>query len=294
MNEREYTFLLGESIYSLIGLLPLPLQGRAAGFLISYSGTDHDIFSRYPSPVKNIIYCIELDLSPHKKDGFSALSSGPVWSLHAELLFWHSLEDHLLDGQIPVSQEILELRSLIKTRLLNRIENHPSQEARHCMLQELDRFYRFHSSPPKEGFASSIRSIRDEAALWLIPPIDLAMEKQLPKRSLRDLLRSYLYFLVAYRLMDDLEDVSADIHTGTRSTIYHALSDQGQARWKTHQSPEQNDLKNAEDSARKRILRYTSFSIYFAYRSGIRSFADEINRWTRRTLHPGVDHPMQL
>jgi len=68
-------------------------------------------------------------------------------------------------------------------------------------------------------------------ATWLIIPALLARKMNISADAAASILSGYESFGIAWRLLDDVIDLEADIKKGVRSSVYWALSDDARKMW---------------------------------------------------------------
>jgi hypothetical protein len=208
---------------------------------------EFDYFRNYPAPAWSVLHWIEqhgdgrLPLAP--EDGC------PARTAHAMALFLHPLDDHLNDGQLPANHLHLLLRSQAWLRMhaaLDRLAIHvPKGPA--IVRGYIDAYYASIGSSPAiptlEGYSTHFRN---QMATGLIVPVLLA------KMGAGDAFaaaieNAYGAFGVAWRLLDDLQDMAADMASGSHSAIYFCLPSAVQKQW--------DQPSRGEDRARYDAIR---------------------------------------
>ncbi|MBC2736946.1 MAG: hypothetical protein HF981_21475 [Desulfobacteraceae bacterium] len=190
-----------------------------------------DYFRNYPSPAWSVIHWIE------RHDGGRLRQApeegGLARTAHAMALFLHPLDDHLNDGQLPATHLHLLLRSQAWLRMhaaLERLAIHVPEGAA-LVRGFIDAYYASIGSPPAiptlDGYSTHFRN---QMATGLIVPVLMA------KTAAGDAFAAaietaYGAFGIAWRLLDDLQDMAADMASGSHSAIYFCLPAALQEQW---------------------------------------------------------------
>lgn len=225
-----YQALNGAMVQFLQGL-PAPMRSEAMLFCMRYAGIrigdEIDFFRNYHAPVWSVMYWIadgrvDKDLM---RDGIAA---------HAMAMFLHSLDDHLADGELPATHLTLLLRS----------------QAWHLMQEALARFSAAVAGGPEaaenliDDYYSAIsdsatpdtideycgRFRRQMATGLIVPQLTAMMASEGPAlaASVRSAGES---FGVAWRVLDDIQDLGPDIRHGRHTAIYCLLPEEGRVLW---------------------------------------------------------------
>lgn len=224
---REMT----EFLYSL----PAPTHADAAVFFMQHLGTrfipDFDYFRHYHPPAWSVLYWIA-GRRAHRKS--SPAEEGWARMAHAMALFLHPLDDHLNDGQLPATHLNLLLRSQAWRRMHAALEPLADAVAGGGAVVRglIDDYYASIGTPPTiptlEGYCTHFRR---QMATWLIVPVLMARRQAADRSFAADLKRAYESFGIAWRLLDDLQDITADRVSGARSAVYYALPARLRPAW---------------------------------------------------------------
>ena len=189
-----------------------------------------DYFRNYPSPAWSVIHWIERHdagrrLAP--EEGVLARTA------HAMALFLHPLDDHLHDGQLPATHLHLLLRSQAWLRMHAALEKlaigvpEGAAFVRGC----IDAYYASIGTPPAiatlDGYSAHFRN---QMATGLMVPVLMARTAA-GDAFAAAIETAYHAFGVAWRLLDDLQDMAADMASGSHSAIYFCLPAAVQAQW---------------------------------------------------------------
>jgi len=210
---------LNLAMFKSIKQLPLSLQETVTLFLLEYSGialSPNEFFQKYPKAVWVILNDL---INKYKYNDTIYKMSVQAQSMS---LFIHSLDDHLCDGQIPLDLAKLHLRTTVWNVFEKTCGNLFSElRVEEDLYEENINIY-FSSS-----FLESVDSLDDylnrskrQSTLWQIVPLMLAASEH--RQSVQFIIEQ---FIMAYRIIDDLEDWKADAIAGEKSSIYFACSD---------------------------------------------------------------------
>ena len=207
-------------IFSLCRSLPESAQTDAILFLMRYSRInlkdDLDFFGNYYPPAWSIIYWLSRDSNLptkrlKKQDVVNAVAAQSM------AMFLHSLDDHLTDGQVPVSILTLLLRSqawtIMKKASFDLAKDVPNGERTVRIF--LDDYYSsLQSAEGLECLDGYCDLFRRQMAIWMIAPILLSMKMTGISDLTKRIEVAYGSFGIAWRLLDDIRDIGDDIEKG--------------------------------------------------------------------------------
>jgi hypothetical protein len=156
-------------------------------------------------------------------------------------LFLHPLDDHLNDGQLPATHLNLLLRSqawrLMHAALPPLAAAVPDGNA---MVQGMidDYYTSIGKAPPQANLDGYCAHFRHQMATWLIVPALLARQGPADPGRAVALEKAYASFGIAWRLLDDLQDIAFDRRSGTPSALYFCLPEQLRAEWRLSEVPD--------------------------------------------------------
>jgi hypothetical protein len=145
--------------------------------------------------------------------------------------FLHMLDDHIADGQIPISHLLLQLRTHAWTRFTQTAAQLalPLENGSAIIQTTLDRYFAgIHDRRAVEGLAAYTEQFRQQLSTTLVMPLVIAHRTG---SAIVPMQQSYEAFCIAWRLLDDLRDCAEDTFAGQKSAIYHLLTPQYQALW---------------------------------------------------------------
>jgi hypothetical protein len=190
-----------------------------------------DYFRNYPAPAWSVLHWIErhdagrLPLAPE--------ADCLARTAHAMALFLHPLDDHLNDGQLPATHLHLLLRSQAWFRMHTALERLAIDVPEGAALVRgfIDAYYASIGSPPAiptlDGYGTHFRN---QMATGLIVPVLMAKMRSGDAFALA-IETAYGAFGIAWRLLDDLQDMAVDMASGSHSAIYFCLPAAIQKQW---------------------------------------------------------------
>ncbi len=153
---------------------------------------------------------------------------------HTMAMFLHAFDDHLIDGQLPVTHLALLMRSqswMIMNQAYKRLARGVEKGAE-IVRGFIDDYY---SSITASAAAQSLDSysaiFRKQMATWLIAPVLLAKRIDTDDEYSRSIQSAYCSFGIAWRLLDDLQDIEKDMIRGVHSSIYVCLNQDLRGLW---------------------------------------------------------------
>jgi hypothetical protein len=137
--------------------------------------------------------------------------------------FLHMLDDHLADGQIPVSHLMLQLRTQAWMRFTQGAEQLVPEEAeRESLIYGwINRYFSgVHGPDSVDSLAAYCEQFRQQLSTTLVLPMILADRTG---HHAADVQEAYEAFCIAWRLLDDLRDCQDDALAGEMSGVYYLL-----------------------------------------------------------------------
>jgi hypothetical protein len=95
---------------------------------------------------------------------------------------------------------------------------------------------------------------RKQMATWFIAPVILSKKITRDEELPRAIQSAYGSFGIAWRLLDDIQDVAIDMKNGIHSSIFICLSEDMQKRWHTQPANPLQDAAHRLDSVMGHIL----------------------------------------
>jgi hypothetical protein len=277
--------ILNREMLDLCKNLPNSVQDRALQFLMEYNritpGEPLNFFKKYYPPAWSVIYHLlsEKNQKDLNKDLLTALRG------QALAMFLHSFDDHLNDGDIPASHLSLLLRSTAWMRFNECIKHFSDKIPESAAMAEslINDYYAGMLSEERlddlEGYCSLFKK---QMTTWLVMPMCIAKSLAIDDSVTELVRKSYEAFCVAWRLLDDINDIEEDILDGRRAAPYCALPADQRALW---------DIKNKKERLEKittilikeeipqkiirRIKSEMTGAEAYARRAGLPALADE-------------------
>ncbi|MBN2080499.1 MAG: hypothetical protein JW838_16130 [Spirochaetes bacterium] len=223
---------VNDAITDLCRSLPGSLQAEGMLFFMTYAGIRMgeplDFFRNYYQPAWSILPRLAA-LAGGEIPGLDALRGA-----HAMAMSLHSLDDHLVDGEVPVSHLALVIRSQMWRRMAEGIDSFATavpggpETARGL----IDEYYRDICSERVPGSLVEYCALfRGQMATSLVAPLLLARRVKDDDDFIADVRGAYESFGIAWRLLDDIQDIGEDAARGTRSAVYVSLDNPGRGLW---------------------------------------------------------------
>jgi hypothetical protein len=234
--EEKFLHDMNEEVVSLCKSMPESTQSDALLFFMRYFqipfGQGLDIFGNYYTPAWSVIWWL-IHFGPQngrviQEDLQNAKSA------HAMALLLHPLDDHLNDGQIPVTHLTLLLRTqcwMTMNAALNCLANRV--DGGKIMVQRFINHYYSSVNGPDEilSLDDYCDHFRKQMATWLIVPVLMAKLKTKSDEFADAIQTAYGSFGIAWRLLDDINDILTDMMKGIHSCIYICLPEVIKSYW---------------------------------------------------------------
>ena len=239
--QKKFCSELNDELISLCRTLPESMQTDALLFMMNYLKTSMnegvDFFRYFYVPAWSIIFWLIQD-SRQKK----VLAPGDIKlakTAHAMAMLLHPLDDHLIDKELPVNHLTLLLRSqawMIMDKafhsLAGGIDKGPG-----IVQGYIDDYY---SSICLSGGIDSLDRycdiFRKQMATWLITPALMLKKMGADEKYMNAVMTAYSSFGVAWRLLDDINDLQSDMIKGGHSSVCVCLADDVKRFWGTGNS----------------------------------------------------------
>ncbi len=237
---KSFRHALSLEMIALLRSLPRSTHMAAVVFLMQHLGTAFlprfDYFRHYHAPSWSILYWLA---QRENRRPLAADHWRDARTAHAMALFLHPLDDHLNDGQLPATHLNLLLRSQAWRRMHTALESLAGRVADGAAVVRdlVDDYYASIASPPDrptlEGYCHHFRK---QMATWQIVPVLLA-RWQSPDADFADALQqAFGAFGIAWRLLDDLQDIEPDRRHGNRSAVFYSLPEHLRPVWRRAES----------------------------------------------------------
>lgn len=258
--ERTFYRRFSNDIVSLCRSLPESVQTDSILFLMRYSGLnvgdDLDFFANYYPPTWSILYWLSHDHALpterlKQRDVTNAVTAQSM------AMFLHSLDDHLIDRQVPVSPLTLLLRSeawtIMNLACCNLAEGLPKGEK--TVRRFIDDYYSsIQDSKELNSVDDYCDLFRRQMAIGMIAPILLSMKMTGISDFTTDIESAYGSFGVAWRLLDDIRDIADDIEKEAHSAIYFCLPEEVRTHWNNNTVRSRSAAKDCTNVILNHIL----------------------------------------
>jgi hypothetical protein len=238
-SKMEYHFYcrFNKAMKALCRSLPEPVQLDAIFFLINYSGPNPDnkleFFTHFYAPAWSILFWLNNNYTfkikrSEKEDVANAVKA------QAMAMFLHSIDNHITDNQIPASPLILLLRSQAWTILIQACSNLTKDlpGGRKKIQKYLDDYYSsIQESTTVKSLDSYCDNFRKQMAIGMAAPILLSMRMNRIPYFIKDIEIAYGSFGIAWRLLDDIQDIKPDIKKRKHTAIYFCLTHKMRKLW---------------------------------------------------------------
>ena len=256
-EEEEFRGDLNREMLSLCKTLPRSMRTEAALFLMEYlhaSFSDGLNFVNYfYAPAWSILFWLHRSCPDNRKLDPKYVKDAKTG--HTMAMFLHAFDDHLTDGQLPITHLALLMRTqswMMMNRAFESLARGVEKGAA-IVSDFIDDYYSsIGTSDEMESLDSYCALFRKQMATWLIVPVLMAKRINANEEFARSVQAVYSSFGIAWRLLDDLRDIEKDMMRGVHSSIYVCLNRDLRGWW-------DKDPKKKKDRNKKyvqTILRY--------------------------------------
>jgi hypothetical protein len=198
-------------------------------------------------------------------------------SAMAMAIFLHSLDDHLVDGEIALNHMLLALRSQAWIHYISSLSilEKEAEGGQEIVNDHIDRYYRYMTEPVPSTLEDYRDRFRDGMATWTLIPVLLSLPMEIDT-SLITL--CYETFGIAWRFLDDLQDYREDIQAARKTAPYLLLSGESRHAWLEMNEPSEiPGLHHALKTCHSMILDYLDRSQKHAREAGLNELSEEID-----------------
>lgn len=251
-SEAAFYRRFNREIFTLCRSLPRSVQTRSMLFLMEYlgspMGTEPDFFAHYYPPAWSVVYWLTRDNVRHgclsERDVSAALAA------HAMAMLLHLIDDHVNDGELPATHLLLVLRSQSWSIMNDALQRLASRVGGGTDIVRtfMDEYYAKICSPDAVSTVDLYCELfRGQMATWTIVPSLLA-NRIAPDGALPTAVRrAYESFGIAWRLLDDIQDIQKDMERGTHTSIYLSLPEEMRCCW--------DEMRTGQGRTRDRLER---------------------------------------
>lgn len=235
-GEKNFCSELNDEIHSLCKSLPPSTQTQALLLLMKYFknslGGEFSFFMNYYAPAWSIIYWL---IQP--RPGCSGLSPKDIANAktaHSMALLLHPLDDHLCDGQLPVTHLNLLMRSqawmMMNSSMRSLAEN--LVDGNQIVEGFIDDYYSgINSTEDISSLDGYVDLFRKQMATGFVVPVLLSKKITTDRQFAAAIQSVYGSFGIAWRLLDDVNDIKIDVIQGNKSAVYTCLPDSLRKCW---------------------------------------------------------------
>jgi hypothetical protein len=215
------------------------------------------------------------------RDGVDPSQVHDALGAQAAAMFLHLLDDHLTDGDIPVDNLFLQLRTEVWGEFrdaLGRLAGSDQEANRTAELLVDLYFSHIHRPPERPDLTAYEEVFRGQAATSLIAPLLIAALAGYDAGQRRLIRSMYEEFCLAWRILDDLRDAAGDAAADRATAVFHLLPPESRGVW--HEVA--GDPSDGERSdALLRVLRCAAYSaaahVIHTHLATAACVADELN-----------------
>jgi len=256
-EEEAFRGELNREMLSLCEYLPQSMQTKAVLFLVNYLRTSFDGSQNFVGyfyvPAWSILFWLHRSCPDNRKLHPNYVKDAKIG--HTMAMFLHAFDDHLTDGQLPATHLALLIRSqawMIMSQAFKKLAKGVDQGPE-IVSNLIDDYY---SSISKSDGAESLDSycdlFRKQMATWSIVPVLMAKRTCANEEFVRSVQAAYSSFGIAWRLLDDLQDIEKDMMRGIHSSIYACLNKDLKRWWDKNVEKKKDQNKKYKQT----ILRY--------------------------------------
>jgi hypothetical protein len=151
----------------------------------------------------------------------------------AAAMFLHLLDDRLTDGDIPVDNLFLQLRTEVWYEFRDALGRLAGSDEEKRTIESLVNLYfsRIHRPPDCPDLSAYEEVFRGQSATSLIAPLLIAARAGYDTGQRRLVRSMYEEFCLAWRVLDDLRDAPADAAEDQATAVFHLLPPEGREIW---------------------------------------------------------------
>jgi hypothetical protein len=288
-EEQDYN-KLNQNLFTLCKSLPESMQTEAMLFLMQYShnsfGDKLDFFKKFYIPTWSIIHhIIESPLAKHTLSDDEYSNTLLVQSM---VMFLHSIDDHLHDGALQATHLLLLIRSQAWLLLHKTLDHITTDNADKIIIEKLiNQYYTAINNPmPSPSLNAYCDRFRQEISTWYIMPTLLSQKAIKNEIITHDLIKAFEAFGIAWRIIDDIQDIREDISDRSHTALYHALPQKGKKLWDqiAHEIEAQQSLEvicqllldnKIIDALTGRVIKELDIAADHAQKHGFNRLAEE-------------------
>lgn len=211
-----------------VGDLPPAMAQEAANELKMYAGHRPRFIDLFYVPIRSFLHWI-----PAARPGLDPDVLEKAQEAHALSLFLHLWDDHLSDAQLPPNLMRLQLRAVAWERYRAAVRALAAKVSGgdEIATRLIDGYLTAcHQPPPATDQKSFCDRFVRQIGIWLVVPTLLGHLAGGPKLA-GDLCAVIEAFAVAWRMIDDVQDIDKDIVSGQQNAVWFELPAPGRQMW---------------------------------------------------------------
>jgi len=251
-EEKEFRGELNQEMLSLCTYLPRSTRTKAALFLFEYLQASFigelKFVNYFYAPAWSILFWLNRSYPDSRK--LDPQENKDAKTGHTMAMFLHAFDDHLNDGQLPVTHLALLMRSqswMIMSQAYERLAKGVENGAA-LVRGFIDDYYSSILKPDEtQSLDSYCALFKKQMAICLVVPILMARKICRDEAYSRSIQSAYSSFGIAWRLIDDVQDIENDIVKGVHSSVYVCLNEDMRVLWNkyTEEKEENNEYSQA-------------------------------------------------
>jgi len=247
-EEEVFRGELDQEMLSLCEYLPKSMRTEAALFLVKYLQASFsgglNFINYFYAPAWSILFWLHRSCPDNIKMDPKYLKDAKTG--HTMAMFLHAFDDHLTDGQLPVTHLALLMRSqswMIMNEAYKSLANGVEKGSAIVRGFINDYYSSIATFNETESLNCFCELFKKQMATWLIAPILLARRICTNEDFSYSIQAAYTSFGIAWRLLDDIQDIEKDMINGVKSSIYVCLNEDLRGYWDkdTEEKKEQNN-----------------------------------------------------
>lgn len=255
-EEEQFRTDLNYAMLTLCDSLPKSTQTEASLFLIEYFQTPlsggFNFINYFYAPAWSILFWILDACQGRRKLHSKYVKDAKIG--HTMAMFLHAFDDHLADAQLPVTHLALLMRSQSWMNMIHACQKLAKgvDNGSAVVGNLLDDYYSSIGKSDTKTLDSYCSLFRKQMATWLIVPTLLAKRIDGDEEYSFSIQSAYCSFGLAWRLLDDLQDMEKDMRRGVHSSVYVCLDDKSKRWW----DKDFGSKKESDDEYVQRVLSY--------------------------------------
>lgn len=201
-----------------------------------------DFFKGFYPPAWSLLYWIPSSFATER--GLPKKDIRKYQTLHAVAMLLHLLDDHLNDGDWPVSHLALLLRSQLWMAMKGVLIDLTAENMGDADIvrQHIETYYiGIVPCGPSDSLAAYCQQFKRQLGFGLLAPVLLTRRITGDIRMTAAVQSMFEAFGCAWRLLDDLQDITVDAAADNKSSVFHCLPDSMKEHWGCVQKDSEND-----------------------------------------------------